>query len=334
MIKFKNILIVRTDRIGDVVLTTPVIKALRKAYPMAQISMMVTPSTKELVQGNPYLNEVIVDDRAGTNRGLFGFLKLASDLRSNQYDCVFVFHTKRRYNLACFLAGIPVRIGYQNNKFGFLLNRPIKDVRHLGEKHETQYCLDVLKKIGIKSQQTDFFIPTNKDAEQWAGQWLGSKHISSGEVIAIHAGASDPAKCWAPEKFAQLIDSLSERYHFKIVLIGAPDTVKRSGEIIHLCKNKPFDLTGQTSLAQTTSLLRRCRLLISNDSGPVHLASAVGIYVVSLFMRNDPGINPERWKPYSDKGICLYSSVGLKPEDVLDAVEKIFSKHHQKFFPW
>ena len=127
---------------------------------------------------------------------------------------------------------------------------------------------------------------------------------------------------------------MQQTYALKIVLIGAPDTAGRSREIMSLRTQKPLDLTGQTSLAQTTSLLRRSRLLVSNDSGPVHIASAVGIYVVSLFMRNQPGINPERWKPLSDKGICLFSPKGLQVEDVLEAVDKVFRKDYQKFFHW
>jgi heptosyltransferase-2 len=334
MAKFKNILIVRTDRIGDVVLTTPAFKALHRAYPMAHIAVLVVPATKSLVQGNPYLNEVIVDDRDGKHHGLFGFLKLAGELRRRRFDAAFIFHTKRRYNLACFFADIPLRIGYKNEKFGFLLSRPIKDVRPLGLKHEAQYCLDVLKEIGIEKLDLDFLVPLDKDAEEWATQWLSSQGIHNGEIVAIHAGSSDPAKCWPAEKFAKLIDSLQARYHFKIVLIGSPQTIGYSKEIIQLTAQKPLDLTGQTSLAQTTSLLRRCRILISNDSGPVHIASAVGIYVVSLFMRNQPGINPERWKPLSDKGVCLFSSTGLQVEDVLESIEKILHKDHQRFFHW
>ena len=334
MKRFDNILIIRTDRIGDVVLTTPTIKALRKAYPMSQISILVAPSTKDLVWPSPYLDEVLLDERKGRHRGLIGLLQLARDIRRRSFDAVFVFHTKRRYNLISFLAGIPFRIGYRNEKWGFLLTNPIKDIRPLGQKHETQYCLDVLKEIGVEVKDIDFFISTQKEAENWAGNWLNSQDVKSGEIIAIHCGSSDPVKCWSVEKFAKLIDSLQQRYHLKIVLIGSVDTVERSNQIKQLTSLKPLDLTGQTSLAQTVSLLRRCRLLISNDSGPVHIAAAVGIHVISLFMRDQPGINPERWKPLSDKGLYLYSAGGLEITDVLENVERIFRKDHQKIFHW
>lgn len=334
MSKFDKILIVRTDRMGDVILTTPAIKALRKAYPLAHLTILITPATRDLVEGNPYLDEILMDERQGRHQGWLGFLRLVGDIRSGKFDVAFIFHTKRRYNLACFLAGVPRRIGYKNEKYGFLLTEALKDSRHLGQKHEAQYCLDVLKSVGIENLDLDFFVPIHKEAEDWAHHWLSSQGLSDHGMIAIHPGSSDPAKCWPLKHFVDLIDALDRRYHIKIVLIGSAATIERSGEIIQAAHEKPFNLTGQTSLAQTVSLLRRCRLLISNDSGPVHIASAVGIHVISLFTRNQPGINPERWKPLSDKGVYLFNPHGISVDQVLDEVERIFHKDHQQSFYW
>src|SRR5208283_5138589 len=154
---FNNILIVRTDRIGDVVLTTPSIKAISRAYPNARISVLVTPMTYDLINGNPYVDEILVDYVQGRHKGLLGFLRLSRDIRRKSFDLAIIFHTKRRYNLACLLAGIPYRLGYKNNKFGFLLTHPLKDQRPKGEKHEAQYCLEVLKAIGIEANDLDVF---------------------------------------------------------------------------------------------------------------------------------------------------------------------------------
>ncbi len=334
MNKFDNILIVRTDRIGDVILTTPAIKALRKAYPMSRISILVAAPTQDLVRGNPYLDEILLDERTDQHKGLIGFLQLARDIRRRHFDAAFIFHTKRRYNLACFLAGVPVRIGYKNEKYGFLLTLAIKDIRSQGKKHEAQYCLDILKAVGIEASDLDFFVPTDKQAENWATHWLVSQGLRSDEIIAVHAGSSDPAKCWPPQRFADLINSLQQRTNCKIVLIGSLQTQAVSLRITQMCSSAPPDLTGQTSLAQTVSLLRRCRLLISNDSGPVHIASGVGIGVISLFMRDQPGINPERWRPLSDKGVYLFHPQGIEVQEVFDHVEKLLRKDYQKFFLW
>ncbi len=299
--EFKNILIVRTDRIGDVVLTTPAIKALREAYPTAKISILVNPATKDLVEGNVYLNEVLVDDREHEHKGK-GFLKLARLLRQKRFDLAIIFHTKRRTNLLCFLAGIPRRVGYKNNKFGFLLTDPIEDKRHLGEKHEAEYCLDVLKHLGIKADSLEILVPIQRKAEEWLKEFEQAHQIKAADqIMAVHAGASDPSKRWPETRFVETIDILMKCYPLKVVLIGA-DNIKEISQKISSSVSLPIlDMTGKTTVGQLAVLLKRCSLLISNDSGPVHVAAGVGTPVISIFTRNQPGINPERWRPLGDK---------------------------------
>ncbi|MBI4309205.1 MAG: glycosyltransferase family 9 protein [Candidatus Omnitrophica bacterium] len=352
LLKCRNVLIVRTDRLGDVVLTTPVFKALRKAYPAAGISVLLTPATADLVRGNPYINEVIIDDRHGANKGAFGALRLAREIRRRHFDAAFIFHTKRRYNLACFLAGVPWRVGFKNNKFGVLLTRPVKDTRSLGGKHEAEYCLEVLKSVGIEDAGLDVLVPVQKEAEAWAMLWFNGHGIHSGELIAIHPGASDSTKSWPTVNFARLIDVLTGRYAFKIALIGGQETRDTAKEIARLCRSSVLDLTGATTVGQTAAILRRCRLLISNDSGPLHIGAGVGSYVIGLFLRNQPGINPARWRPLGPKAFMLANKGGeeiiLDPkgriksgkldsitvEEVVDLTEHIFTRDNQSMFYW
>ena len=331
---FNNILIVRTDRIGDVVLTTPAIKSLRKAYPFARICVLVTAATADLVNGNPYVDEVLVDDREGRHKGLFGSLRLIREIRLKQFDLAIIFHTKRRYNLACYLSRIPYRLGYKNEKFGFLLSHPLKDPRALGEKHEAEYCQDVLKAIGIENDDLDVFVPYQKAAEEWMSQWMQENNLKANDFITIHPGASDVNKCWPTANFSLLMDRLAERYALKIVLIGSPQTAPVSAEILRQThkNSQVLDLTGKTSVAQMVSLLRRTRLLISNDSGPVHVAAGVGASVISLFMRNQPGINSERWKPLGPMSFILDNKQqpgSISVDNVLELVDQIFQKDGQ-----
>ncbi|MDE2222533.1 MAG: glycosyltransferase family 9 protein [Candidatus Omnitrophica bacterium] len=332
--QFRNILIIRTDRIGDVVLTTPSIKALRQAYPGSRISILVASATRDLVNGNPYLDEILVDDRQGKHRGIGGFVRLAGELRARRFDLAVIYHTKRRYNLACALACIPYRLGYKNNKYGFLLTHPIKDGRALGEKHEAQYCKDVLKAIGVENDDLDMLVPLQPEAENWARNWMLENNLKSNDFIAVHPGASDPAKCWPAVHFARLMDALSERYPLKIVLIGAPVTAPIAAEILRVSPkaSQYVNLTGHTSVAQMASLLKRARLLISNDSGPVHVAAGVGTSVVSLFMRDNPGVNVKRWRPLGPKSFILNNTFqpgAIKVEEVLELVEMMFRQSSQ-----
>lgn len=299
---YKNILLVRTDRMGDVVLTTPAIRALREFYPEAKISILVAPATRDLVVGNECLDEVLVDDRTGAHKGWSGFLQLIRLLRQKKFDLAVVLHTKRRTNLACFLAGIPVRTGYKNNKFGFLLNRPVVDPRSTGEKHEAQYCLDVLKELGIDSHDLRLDVPVTEEALRWSDRFKWKHHIAEQQrLIAIHCGASDPAKQWPEHRFAELIDALVDRYSARIVMVGAVDLCPTVDKINSLTKEMVIDLAGRTTIGQLAGLLTKCHLLVSNDSGPVHLAAGVGTPVISIFTRNQPGINPERWRPLGEK---------------------------------
>lgn len=309
----RNILIVRTDRIGDVVLTTPVVRALRQARPSARIAMLVAPATADLVRGLPGLDEVIVDERSAGHKGMGGFLRLVRRLRQSSFDTALVFHTKRRTNLLCALAGIPRRIGYKNDKLGFLLTHPLKDERHLGLRHESQYCLDVLSALNIPIPE-DFAaeVAFQPEAEKWAETWLTGHELQPKDLVAIHPSASDATKRWPAASFAKLIERLYHEDRKQTVLIGGNEGGPIADEIQSLVAVPYFDLIGQTSIAQMASLLRRCCLLVSNDSGPVHVGAAAGAAVISLFLRNQPGLNPERWRPVGPQTAYLVNPSGAQ----------------------
>ena len=342
MLSFKNILVVRTDRIGDVVLTTPVFKALREHFPDTKISVLVAKSNVDLVKGNPYVDQIFYDDRRQEHKGIFGFWRLVAQIRKQKFDAVLNFHTKKRTNLLCFLAGIPERFGYRNNKFGTLLNRPIKDERHLGRKHETQYCLDVLKELGIENAEPVLFLPIEEESAQWVGQVLGEKNTIGQKVFVFNPGASDSSRCWPWERFAELMTCLEKKYSARMVLVGGKAERPLGEKIIGQAAFPVINLIGKTSVAQLVALLKKCDLLVSNDSGPVHVASAVATPVVSIITRNQPGINPERWKPLGSKSTYISVPPDSRPvflkagqadpkylelipvSEVLQAVDSIF----------
>ncbi len=311
---FENILVVRTDRIGDVILTTPAIRELRTQFPHARITVLLAPLTKNLLVGNPDIDEILIDDRMGVHSGGWGFFKLIQILRKKRFDLAVVLHTKKRTNALCFLSGIPNRIGYHNNKYGFLLTHPLNDRRHLGELHEAQYCLNVMRNIpGIQHSQTErplddlcLFVSRISEADAWVNDFMRQENLSGeNKIVAVHAGASDIEKRCSALFFSELIESLIKKYNVKILLLGADYLKDLSIEIVsELSPNSRlnvFDMVGVTSIEQMVSVLARCSLLISNDSGPVHVAASLKIPVISLFVRNKGGVNPERWRPLGQK---------------------------------
>jgi heptosyltransferase-2 len=328
---FRNILIVRTDRMGDMILTIPAMRALRQKFPQARVCVWVSASTRDLVDGLPFIDEVIVQDE---RRGWRGYFELVMLLRRRRFDLAVVYHTKQKTNLACFLAGIPWRLGYRNEKCGFLLTHPVKDERHFGIKHELDYCLDLLKPLGVEHADPGLQVAIHSDSETWADAFVRSL-AGPGPLVALHPDASCPTRHWPLASFAEVSRRLSAELNARVVIVGGPSTTPFAAQI------PGKDLTAQFSLSRLVSFLKRCDLLISNDSGPVHVAAATGTPVISLFLRRQPGINAERWRPLSEKAVLLLNKPGeeivvgphndilsgrfdsITPDEVLSAARKI-----------
>ncbi|MDD5512922.1 MAG: lipopolysaccharide heptosyltransferase II [Candidatus Omnitrophica bacterium] len=306
----KRILIVRTDRIGDVLLSTPVIKALRQAYPHSFISMMVSPYAREIVDGNPYLDEVIVFDKDNLHRGWFAAMKFALNLKKKKYDLAVILHPSVRVHLLIFFSGVRRRLGYAR-KFGFLLTDRIKHLKQLGQKHEMEYNLELLQYLGIMPKDAGLFMPIKKESELWAQELLERSGIAKdAPLLAIHPGASCPSKIWPCGRFAQVSDRLIRKYGFKVLLVAGPKDIFLAQEVAKRMENEAYNFAGMTSLSQLASLLKKCRLFISNDSGPVHIASAVGTPTISIFGRSQKGLSPVRWGPLGNKDRVAHSTVG------------------------
>lgn len=340
----KRIIIIRMDRIGDVVLSSPAIKAVRKAYPKSHIAVLVRPYAREAVDGSPYIDEVITYDKTGEEKSLFGKIKFIADLRNKRFDLAIVLHPKNSSHLLAFLAGIPKRLGY-NKKSGILLTKKVPHTKQYGLKHETDYVLDLLRYIGIESSDKSLHVPVNWQSEERVKVLFDKNRILQNDpVITIHPAASCRSRRWPLERFAKASDILSEKYGARIIIISGPGDDKIMGDkVTELMKFKPLNLAGKTSVSDLVSILKRSSLLISNDSGPVHISCAVGTPVISIFSRKDRGLSPERWGPVGKRDIVLHKDAGceiclahnckrgfkcldmISVEDVLSAAEQILN---------
>lgn len=310
--EYKRILLVRTDRLGDVVLTTPAIKAVRQAYPQAYLAMMVRPYTELAVKGNPYLNEVILYDKGGRHRSIIASIGFAMELKKKNFDLCIIFHPTNRAHIISYLAGIPRRIGYDAN-FSFLLTDHIRNTKHEGKKHELDYNLDLLKLLGIESEERELCVPVNDEAVKFIDELLTKSGIKKTDrVIVIHPGASCPSKIWPLERFAKLADRLIGSYGVKIVVIGGEDEKDAFcvNSVRKFMLKEALFLAGGLNISQLGALLKRAVLFVSNDSGPVHVAVAVKTPVVAIFGRNQPGLSPTRWGPLGPNDIVLHKDAG------------------------
>ena len=309
----KKIVIIRMDRIGDVILSTPAIKAVRDAYPDSKIAVIVRSYAREVVEGNPYIDEVITYDKSGKEKGLLGKIRFIAGLRNRRFDLAIVLHPKNSSHILTYLARIPERLGY-DRKMGFLLTKKVPHTKQYGLRHEIDYALDLLSYINIKSSDRSLYMPVSASSEEKIRSLFDKNIISpSDQVITIHPAASCKSRRWPLERFAKISDVLAEKYGARIIIVSGPGDDKVMGDkVAGLMKSKVVNLSGETSISDLASILRRSCLLISNDSGPVHISCAVGTPVISIFSRKDKGLSPERWGPTGKRDIVLHKDPGCK----------------------
>lgn len=309
-----RILVTRTDKMGDVILSIPALRHLRKVSPDAYIAFMVASKNRELVENEKDIDEVIAYDKILGVRGFFSDLKFILELRKKKFDLAIALHPAKRTHIILYASGIPIRVGY-DNKWGKLLTSRLSHGKQSGEKHEVDYNLDVISFAGFDISGADSkprVIPTG-EALRKVGLLIKEFGITKGNMIALHTGSSCRSKMWPLERFAEAADLLSEKYSADIVVVGEEVCPKSAHPMENLMKKRQIDLTGKLGLSDLAALFSMCRLVISNDSGPAHMAAAVGAPVIVIFGRNDPGLSPKRWAPVSDKKRILHSPSECSP---------------------
>ncbi len=306
----EKILFVRTDRIGDVIVSTPALRALRKTYPQAWISVMVSPLTRQAVECNPDINEVLVFDKKA---GLWSQFQFLRRLRARCFDVAIIAHCTNWVNWLAFLARIPRRIGYAR-RAGYLLTQALPNTKVLGEKHEADYILDLVKCVGVTHVERRLVFNYDETDLNFAKVMLKKMGLGEGRpVIAVHAGSRVPSRQWPREYYALLVQRLVREHDARVVLVGGTETMAVSREIVPAgLEEKVVDLTGLLNLRELGSVVSQCALLVSNDSGPMHIAAAVGTPTVAIFGRKRPGLGPECWGPLGQRDVILQKDVGCK----------------------
>ena len=299
---------------GDLILSTPVIRVLRAAFPDAYLGMMIQPAYRELIEGHPDLNAVILFDKDGREKSWAGTLRFAQQLKSHRFDTVIILHSTNRVILVSWLAGIRRRIGYAR-RIGWLLTDRVPYVKREGNRHELDYNLDLLNFLGVKSPDRSLHIAAvTSGQEKKAADFLRNSGVNGeGPLIAIHPGASCPSKRWPEERYAAVADRLIERYGARVIVVTSAQEERHGKEVIRRMKHPAIPAFGAFTLGELAALFKRAACLISNDSGPAHLASAVGTPVVSIFGRWGGGLSPVRWGPTNSDSVVLHHDIGCRP---------------------
>ena len=300
-IELNKILVVQTAFAGDVVLTLPLVQVLKKYYPSAAIDILVIPRVADLLTNHPAINEVLIFDKQGKDSGIAGFLRQVKIVRGKKYDIAFVPHRSLRSAVLVRLAGIKRRIGFDKSSGRFLYT----DVVHYQNTiHEINRNLLLLVKIGIETNHREYpkLYPSFHDRKR-IGLFLsdhGIQHANS--LIGVAPGSVWNTKRWLKERFIELVRKLTT-YDYRVVLIGGKDDESLCCEIRDAILSKHvYSAAGKLTLLQSAELIQRCKILISNDSAPMHLAVAVGTRVVAIFGATAPEFG---FAPYGENDIVV-----------------------------
>lgn len=296
----RRILIVRTDRMGDLLMSLPVLSSIRKELPGARLTLFLREGLQPLLEKHPDVEELLTFNPA-QDQGPLSALGLARRLRPFRFDAALVLHPSRMFHLACFLAGIPVRIGYRR-KWGFLLSRSIADTKGIRRLHEVEYNLELARLLGIRAAEREIVLPLKPATQAEAIRLLKSMgaHPAPGP-IAVHPWTSNPAKGWPIEYFRETARQLKTGGR-EVLWIGEPG----AGISIPSVPEGAVDLCRRVPLGLLSEILRLCRLLISNDSGPVHVAAAVGTPTI-VVAPSEHAQQMERWRPLGSQHRILLS---------------------------
>lgn len=294
----QNILVVRTDRIGDVVLSLPMISVLKANFPSARITMLLRSYTKELAEGQPGLEAILLYDERGR---LKPFWKMRSELHRSRFDVVILAYPTFRLALLMVLAGIPVRVGTGYRWYSFLLNRRVYEHRKTAEKHELEYNLSLLKRIGAVFDRYEMPRLVLSDQHARVAEQIRKELglLPGDRVIVLHPGSGGSARDWSPSRFAQLGSEIVRR-GYRVVVTGGPGEDALVQRVVSDAGSGVLPLVNRLSLNELAAFLRTVDLFVSNSTGPLHIAAAMGTPVIGFYppMR---ACSPQRWGPYTEK---------------------------------
>lgn len=303
----KHILVMQSGGwIGDMVMLSPGLRALHQKWPSAEISLFVRPLVADLMRPHPHVDRLLVYDKRGTHRGISSLLDWAQILRG--HDLAVVWHpTSVRSALLPWLAKIPIRIGTRVSGRGVLLTHGCADRTDL---HEIERYLSVLESIGIKDADPALYYWHTGEQRRSVTEWLRYQAIEPGQpLIAVHLNTTWPTKQWHVERFAEVIHTVAENGMGHVVLVGGKDNRVVVDKLNRHVSVPYTDAVGLCDLLELGALLENCALLLTCDSGPMHIAAAVGTPVVALFGPT----SPQRHRPYGNSHVIVQKHVDCSP---------------------
>ncbi len=315
----QRILIIKLRNIGDVLLTTPALRAVREAHPTAYVAILVARGTEAVLQDNPFINAVIVSDR-GAGHSLERIRSEVASLahiRKMRFDLVIDLTSGDRAALLGFLSGARYRVGADPEGAGFWGKKYLYTHRCMTRRqtHMVEQNLDIVRQIGMDTQDRSPYMAVPPADREWARALMDRHSIGKGGKgrlkIHLHPTARWLFKCWPDEAMAALIDRLSDEDGARIFLTcgPAPAEVQKAARIVALAQRRPVDLIGQTTLTQLAAIAAQSNLFVGVDTAPMHIAAAVGTKVIALFGPT----GASQWRPWGAGHRVLQDNAGCDP---------------------
>ncbi len=306
----KNILIVRTDRIGDLILTLPLAGLIKKHYPNSKVSFLVREYTKNIVNNHPFVDEVIVLKEFNGNVPLFENVNI---IKQKNFDYCVIVYPRFKISLIVFLSGIKNRIGTGYRWYSLLFNQKVYEHRKDAERHELEYNVNLLGKLGIKNAVTEENISYDLTVDEVSLQniikiLIDEKFDLHKPIIIVHPGSGGSSIDLPVNKFAELVKKLVDD-NFQIILTGSKNEIELCEKI--KSSNKVKNFAGRFNLDELTALISISAMFISNSTGPIHIAAAFGKYTVGFYPKI-VSCSQKRWGPYTNKKLVYEPKIDCK----------------------
>jgi heptosyltransferase-2 len=308
----KRILVKGTNWVGDTIISFPTVYSLRRLFPKAHISVLVKSHLAELWEANPDVDEIIPYVMPRGASRILGELRIARLIRSKTIDLAVIFPRSFSSALMVFLGGIPRRIGYKGEGRNLLLTERIDCATELLRRHRMYYYLHLIDCLGHCPFPPLPSLSLNGNQERWAKTFLSHNRLHGKLLIGFNPGATyGEAKCWPAERFATLGRRLIREYGASILIFGSSRLKEKelNAAIAQGIGAGCLNVSGQTSLLQLAALLRHCKLLVTNDTGTMHVAAGVGTKVVAIFGSTDPRTT----SPLGEGHVIIHRNVSCSP---------------------
>ncbi|MDA8138409.1 MAG: lipopolysaccharide heptosyltransferase II [Desulfobacteraceae bacterium] len=286
----QRILIRAANWVGDAIMTTPALRAVRHHFPAAEITLLAKPWVIPVFENSPDIDRIMVYDANGRHSGPTGLWRLAQDTRGGQFDLAILLQNAFEAALLAFLARIPRRMGFTTDARTLLLTDRIRSWRPLKRGHLIDYYLGLMAGAGIASRGRDLTLVLS-DSEREEARCFLSRHGIHGQdlIIGLNPGAAfGTAKRWLPERYAELGRRLMAQHAARLLIFGSSSEAELGRQMAAEIGNDCLSLSGQTSLRQAMALIGECDLFITNDSGLMHVAAALDVPQVAIIGPTDP----------------------------------------------